>query len=98
MEVLVCKAELIELAFIILTVLNACPLILKADIELADIVDKLRVDSIDLVDIREAVCAEIYIRLGKRTGCSLSKTEILHITQHKHSLPFLSIDQRKPRR
>ena len=63
MEVLVCKSMLVKLAFIVLTVLYAGPLVLEAYVHLTYIIYNLWVDPVHLVDVRESVAAEIHIRL-----------------------------------
>ena len=54
-ETLVCKTILVKLAFIVLTVLNACPLILETDVHLTYIIYKLWVDSVKLIDLENLV-------------------------------------------
>jgi hypothetical protein len=97
MRVIGRKSIFIELASVILSVLDIGQLILQTYIELADIVDDLRIDPVHLVDVGESVAAEIDITLGNRTICCISKTQILYITEKKNALPFLSITEGKPR-
>ena len=61
MEILGCKSILIKLASVVFSVLDIGQLILQTHIELADIVDDLRIDPVHLIDVRESVAAEIYI-------------------------------------
>ena len=76
---------------IIVSILYTGKLILQTYIELADIVDDLRIDPVHLVDVGESVAAEIYISLREWRRSSFSKTEILHIAKEEYSLPLLSI-------
>jgi hypothetical protein len=96
MEVLVCKSMLVKLAFIVLSVLYAGPLVLEADVHLTYIIYNLRIDSVHLVDVRESVAAEIYIRLRNVCWELLCKTEVLQISEEEDTLPLLSIAEREP--
>jgi hypothetical protein len=81
----------------ILTILDSCPLILESKGELTKIVKTLRIDSVELIDGRESIRAEIKVRRIHITlGNRLCKTEVLHITKEKHSLPFLTVTCRNP--
>ena len=55
MEILCCKTLIVEC----LTILNSCVLILEADCKLAEVVDNLRIDSVDLIEVRKSVLVEI---------------------------------------
>ena len=67
MEVLVCQSEAVELASIIFTILYGSPLIFQTDVQLTYIIYKLRIDPVNLVDVRETVAAEIHVTICQWT-------------------------------
>ena len=96
MEILVSKSELVQASVLVLSVLYACELILETNVHLTYIIYKLRIDPVHLVDVRESVAAEVYVR-GRNLCIKIwdmrfiRKSEILHVSKEKHTLPLLSI-------
>ena len=86
MEVIDSKCFIVE----ILSIFNGSVLPLKTKGEFMEIIHHLRIDAIHLVQIGEAVLAEIDVSSGDVVVSLFSETEILHIAEEENTLPFLA--------